>query len=132
MSSRPLLIADCAHNPEAAAALAAEVRRMNAGTKVLLFSAMKDKDYASVLRTLVPLFDDVIITQVSLGRSAGLHELESAARKAGANKLAAAKKPSDALALAKRAAGKSGTVVVAGSIYLLAELFGKDKIMIAQ
>lgn len=132
LSSSPALIADCAHNPEAAAALAAEVKKMQKGKKVLLFSAMSDKDYASVLRILAPLFSAAVLTQVSLSRSAGLGELVSAAKKAGAKCAIAVKKPKAALVAAKKPAGKRGIVVVAGSIYLLSELFGRDKIRIAQ
>ena len=133
MGRAPVVIADCAHNPEAATALAAEVSRARTkGKKVLLFSAMKDKDYASVLRTLVPLFDEVVITEVKLDRGEKAAKLSKAAAQAGARHFQIEKSAANALAHAKRVAGKNGRVVVAGSIYLLAELFGKEKIKIAQ
>jgi len=131
LERRGNVLLDCAHNPEAAAALAKEVERIELrGKKVLLFSAMKDKDYASVLRTLAPLFDEVVITEVKLERGEKLAELGKAAKTAGARHCQLENAASKALLLARRIAGKDGLVVVAGSIYLLAELFGKDSIKI--
>lgn len=130
ISSSPKVVADCCHNPGAAFALASELRRME-GEKVLLFGAMKDKDYGQVLGILEQFFAKVVLTQVSLSRAAKLDELQAAASSIPANAVAV-KSPKAALSAAKRLAGKNGTVVVAGSIYLLSELFGKDKIRIAQ
>ena len=132
LERRGNLLLDCAHNPEAAAALAKEVERMEVrGKKVLLFSAMKDKDYAEVLRRLSPEFGEVVITEVKLERGEMAEMLAAEARKAGAS-VAVQKDAKKALAFAKKRAGKDGLVVVAGSIYLLAELFGKDKRRLAQ
>ena len=131
VSSSPRVVADCAHNPEAAAALAKEVRGMRAERHVLLFSAMKDKDYQTVLRNLGREFEDIVITEVSLGRAANVRELERAAQETRVP-FTIVKNPKKALAAAKGLAGKKGLVVVAGSIYLLAELFGRDKIRAAQ
>lgn len=137
LERRGNVLLDCAHNPEAASALAAEVKRMRAGGKVLLFSAMKDKDYAEVLRRLATEFDEVVITEVKLARGEKAGKLAAAARKAGAESGAGGKAPGwqvavvqdakRALAFAKRRAGKGGLCVVAGSIYFLAELYGKDE-----
>ena len=132
LGGAPAVIADCAHNPEAARALAIEVRAMRAGKKVLLFSAMKDKDYSAVLAALVPIFDDIFITEVKLERGEKTALLAKAAVAAGAKGVHAEKAASDALRSAKKVAGKKGLVVVAGSIYLLAEIYGKDKIRLAQ
>lgn len=135
ISSSPLVIADCAHNPEAASALACEVQKISAEKKVLLFSAMKDKDYQRVLAVLARHFGCIVVTGVSLERAAKLGELQNAA-KINAKKNSAyvlpVKNPEKALLAAKRLAGSKGAVVVAGSIYLLSEIFGKDKIRVAQ
>jgi dihydrofolate synthase/folylpolyglutamate synthase len=130
MQRHPLTIADCCHNPGAAFAIASELRQLP-GKKVLLFSAMSDKDYAQVLDILRPFFSQLVLTKVSLPRAAELGELEAAAVRAGFMPIVV-RSPVAALTAAKRLAGGSGTVVIAGSIYLLAELFGRDKIRIAQ
>lgn len=130
ISKNPTIIADCCHNPGAAFALASELRQSE-GRKVLLFSAMKDKDYPKVLDILRPFFSQLLLCQVSLARGEGIEGLKGAAEKAGFMPIIV-KNPHKALLQAKRLSGASGTIVIAGSIYLLAELFGKDKIRIAQ
>ena len=87
--------------------------------------------YAQVLDILRPFFSQLLLTKVSLPRAAALPELEAAAVRAGFMPVVVPE-PAKALSAAKRLAGSSGTVVIAGSIYLLAELFGRDKIRIAQ
>ncbi|MEM2137973.1 MAG: hypothetical protein QW568_02700, partial [Candidatus Anstonellaceae archaeon] len=130
ISSRPSTFADCCHNPGAAFALASELRHIS-GNNVLLFGAMKDKDYKKVLDILRPFFSKIVLTQVSLERAAKLPELQAASSSIHADSMAI-KSPKAAFAKAKRLAGKKGTVVVTGSIYLIAELFGRDKIRMAQ
>ncbi len=130
ISKHPLVIADCCHNPGAAFAIAAELRGLF-GKKILLFSAMRDKDYGQVLDILRPFFSQLVLTEVSLERAASVGEMEKAAKRAGFMPIGV-KNPAKALAQAKRLAGENGTLLIAGSVYLLAELFGKDKIQIAQ
>jgi len=130
MSSSPPIIADCCHNPGAAFALAHELRQIQ-GPKVLLFSAMKDKDYPKVLSILAPFFELAILTRVSLKRAAALKDLQDAAAKAGIRAIPI-EKPSSALAAAKKLSRKKATLFIAGSIYLLGELYGKGKIKVAQ
>ncbi|MEM4633722.1 MAG: folylpolyglutamate synthase/dihydrofolate synthase family protein [Candidatus Anstonellaceae archaeon] len=128
---KPLVVADCAHNPEAALALAREVAKLPNSRKVLVFSAMADKDYQQVLHMLSPHFSNLVLCQVPLSRSADLASLFAAAKPFFAN-IRLVKSPKLALKRAKKYAGKDGAVVVAGSIYLLGSIFGKDKIKLAQ
>ena len=107
VSRSPLVIADCAHNPEAAVAFSGEAKEIKAvGKKVLLFSAMKDKDYQSVLRALAKNFDALVLCEVSLKRSANLVELFAASRKLYPEILLV-KEPARAMANAKNAAFSS-------------------------
>ena len=132
IGKKPLVIADCCHNPEAAAAFSGEAKEIAvAGKKILLFSAMKDKDYAQVLKILSPCFDEAVITEVPLARGESIGKLKKAAAKAGI-KAFAVKNPSSALANARKRARRGGMVAIAGSIYLLGSLFGKDNALIAQ
>ena len=128
LERRGNLLLDCCHNPEAATALAAEIGGMKArGKKVLLFSAMEDKDYAEVLLRLAPQFEEAVVAEVKLARGGKAGKIAAAAKKAGAGwRVGVVPDAKKALAFAKRRAGKDGLVVVAGSIYLLAELYGKD------
>ena len=99
-----------------------------AGVEHLVCFAVKSNSNLSVLRALAPLFGEIVITEVKLSRAEKAEMLAGTAG-AGAMVVRDAKK---ALAFAKRRAGRDGLVVVAGSIYLLSELFGKEKIKIAQ
>ncbi|VVB99670.1 UDP-N-acetylmuramoyl-tripeptide--D-alanyl-D-alanine ligase [uncultured archaeon] len=131
LSSSPKVVADCGHNPEAAFTVASEVYKMREKPKILLFSAMNDKDYPQVLRIMRPHFDSAVLTHVPLARAASLSELGAAARSAGVDAISV-KSPKKALATAKRLAGRKGLVVIAGSIYLISALKGKDKRLIGQ
>lgn len=140
LERRGNIVLDCAHNPEAAEALAREIAKVKAKKKVLLFSAMKDKDYEAVLALLAPQFDEIVVTEVAVARGEGLAMLAASARKAGKG-VVAVKDPKKALKIASEIAGggkagrdvkNAGIVAVAGSIYLLASLFGKDKKLVAQ
>ncbi|MCX8198006.1 MAG: bifunctional folylpolyglutamate synthase/dihydrofolate synthase [Candidatus Micrarchaeota archaeon] len=131
VSKNPFVIADCAHNPEAASALAKEVQKLPFGKKVLLFSAMSDKDYGEALRILSPHFSSLVLCEVSVARSASLPSLFSKAQPHFSS-IRMIRQARLAFSQAKKIAGKQGLVVVAGSIYLLGELFGKEKIRLSQ
>jgi len=116
-AGRPAFVFDAAHNPDGCAALAAYLagNRPPNGKLVLLFGAMSDKDYPAMLDRLAPLFDAVFYAQLPMPRAASCAELKRA--RPGA----ATRDPADALRRARRAAGPDGWVVVAGSIFLMAE-----------
>jgi len=106
---------DAAHNPDGCVALGAALAAMpRRGTRVLLFAAMRDKDHAQMLATLAPHCDDVVYTRPQTPRAAEPEELAASYPGACVREVRAA------LTLAGALAGKGGTVVVAGSIYLLA------------
>lgn len=118
---RPSVLLDAAHNPDGAAALAAFLSaQQKRGPRVLVFGAMADKDHGPMLRTLAPCFDRVFVCRPQqLPRTAELRALQAHVP------ATAARSAADALARARRAAGPTGQVVVAGSIYLVAELRAK-------
>ena len=117
----PSVLLDAAHNPDGAAALAAHLSTLKKrGPRALVFGAMADKDYGPMLRTLAPCFDRVFVCRPQqLPRTAELRAMQAHAE------ATATRSASDALARARRAAGPDGLVVVAGSIYLVAELRAK-------
>jgi dihydrofolate synthase / folylpolyglutamate synthase len=51
----PLIIADVAHNPDGTKALAAALRKIIIGRVVLVFGAMKDKNYSEMLEVISPI-----------------------------------------------------------------------------
>ncbi|MDH5676773.1 MAG: bifunctional folylpolyglutamate synthase/dihydrofolate synthase [Myxococcales bacterium] len=123
VAGEPNFLFDAAHNPDGAEALraylAGERRAARSGPglgrRVLLFGAMADKDYPAMLRMLAPLCDRVIYCAPDMRRAATTGALQKVHPGSAARGMA------DALNRAKRAAGKGGEVVVAGSIFLVAE-----------
>lgn len=115
---KPAVLLDAAHNQDGAEALARHLtsRPAPAGKRVLVFGALADKEYGSMLRVLAPLCAEVIVCEPNVSRAAPLAELIHVAKRAQRAKSLCA-----ALARAHKQAGARGEIVVAGSIFLVAE-----------
>lgn len=113
----PPYLLDAAHNLDGAEALARYLARRPTERRVLLFGAMADKDWPEMLATLRPHVEHVVFGAAPLTRAERPETL--AARVPGdvAPTTDAAMKRAGALAHARGA-----TVVVAGSIFLMAEV----------
>lgn len=109
------VVLDAAHNPQGFAALAAHVRSL-ARPRALVFGAMADKDWRAMLGLLEPEVDAIVLTAAR-----GLTRAERPERLAQEVRAAVAPDVPAALALASKIAGRDGTVVVAGSIFVMAE-----------
>lgn len=119
--ARPPLILDGAHNPEGAEALAAHIRMVVRKPVVLLFDAMKDKDIGAIAGALFPLATKVVLTRIPMERAAAPDEVLGLWEGEKGNILAEPDVPR-ALAMARRLAGGSTPVVVAGSLFLVGEV----------
>jgi len=115
---RPWMIVDGAHNPVAARALAAALKGLPRRRMILVFGASSDKDYRSMLRTLLPAADLSIFTRAANPRAAAPAELMKQARGRAA---VAAGSVERALALARKSAGPEDAIVVTGSFYVAGE-----------
>jgi dihydrofolate synthase/folylpolyglutamate synthase len=115
------LILDAAHNPAGAAALASYLTNIGGERPALVFGAMRDKDVHGMLSALLPTVSRMIVTRASNSRSADPEAVAAAAR-AMAPSLDIEVVASPAAAMA---AGwsSSSRVVVAGSIFLLGDVF---------
>jgi len=122
---QPTLLLDGAHNPAAAEAVAAYLasyRRAHPASRVVLIvGMMRDKDRVEFLRLLLPLADELVLTQASIPRAASVEELVAALdEKAGAAQ--AVPDPAEALALARRLAFSEDLICVTGSLLLVGEM----------
>jgi len=109
---------DAAHNAAGATALADHLERLREA-RPLVFSAMRDKDAATMLAVLAPVVSRLIVTRASNPRAAAPAALASiAARVAPDLPVEVEESPADALT---RAWSASPRIVVAGSIFLLAD-----------
>jgi dihydrofolate synthase/folylpolyglutamate synthase len=123
---RPRVVLDGGHNPEGLRGLVTDLGRLldleaGGAPPVVVFAAMADKDLAGLLAELRRLSPPAVFftRAASAGeRAADPHDLASAWG-AGAD---AAVPASAALEAARELAGRDGTVLVCGSLYLVGEL----------
>ncbi len=114
---RPAFLFDGAHNAAGCQTLASYLETLDfPGRVVALFGAMRDKDHRLMLGSLGRVVDRFVYTAPSLARAA------NPSRLAELRKGSVARSVRDGLSRATRAAGPDGLVVVAGSIFLVAEV----------
>jgi folylpolyglutamate synthase/dihydropteroate synthase len=119
---QPAFLFDAAHNAAGCRTLASYLEELAfPGRVVLLFGAMRDKDHRAMIRALDDTVDRFVYTAPNIRRAVSPDHL----REIG--KGTVARSVRDALTRAKRAAGPDGLVVVAGSIFLVAEIRGLVK-----
>ena len=119
----PAVVLDGAHNPAGAEALARELPGVvsGRGPVVAVVSILDYKDAAGMLDALAPAVDLMVATRSSHPAAADPERLAAMARERGAA-AAVVEEPAAALAEAREEAGAGGTVIVAGSLYLLADV----------
>lgn len=127
VGSRPLVVADGAHNPHGMAALAAALPSLALPRPtVALLGMLADKDVDGMLRTVLPLVDRVVCTRAAEPRSLPAAELAERAAKVGGSAVGPAPAwiddPVAAYDAALAEAGREGSVLITGSLYLLEDL----------
>ncbi len=123
VKEHPPVLIDGAHNPQAAAVLAAYLMKaLDLYSRVILvMGIMADKDREGIMRPLLPLASEVIFTAPAYGRAASPEELAAEARSLGAFPKTAPT-VSDALAMAEELAIHGDLIVVTGSFYTIGEV----------
>ncbi len=120
LSSGRLLVVDAAHNPAATICLAHEIRDLSSDRSVtLLFGVLADKDASAMMRPLAKLVDTVILTQPKHARGMKIKALKDILPRHAA----AFVDPGAAWRAALGATPKGGVLLVAGSFYLLGDLW---------
>ena len=118
---QPTLVLDVAHNPHAAAALAANLDAMGFfPTTHAVFGAMADKDLAAMLIKLNPLIDRWYFTDLPTDRAASAGDLQSkwAAQNTRTDVISVLfKDPMQALQAAIAAADPADRIVIFGSFF---------------
>jgi dihydrofolate synthase/folylpolyglutamate synthase len=117
----PAVIVDGGHNPQAMRALAGAVHDAGVDRPLaLVFGAMKDKDWAQMLEILAPAADRVYLVPVDSARSFVPADAE-AQLAVGAGEVCGS--ALEGLEAALGWCEGRGTVLVTGSIFLVAELY---------
>lgn len=116
-AKQPKIFLDGAHNPAAARVLAQEIQETLQSVH-LVAGVMADKDVAGIVRALAPVVNRAWTVKPDPKRGLAAEEL---AKKFKALGIVAQACPSVGFALgsARQAAGRKGSIVVAGSLYLL-------------
>jgi dihydrofolate synthase / folylpolyglutamate synthase len=123
IASRPPTYIDAAHNPDGAAALAEAFPALAAGRPVVVcLAVLADKDAVAMARALAPVVDRAVCTELPAAHrpTAPAAELAAACEAAGIDTEV---EPDSARALSRArelALEADGTLLVAGSHYLLA------------
>ena len=112
------VLLDAAHNPAGARALAEYVRSSVPGGVTLVFGVMRDKAADEMLAILAPIARRTICTTAASPRAMAAADVAAAARATHAR----VEVEADPDAALTRALEPGGTVVVAGSIFLIGPL----------
>lgn len=111
-------IFDVAHNPAAAATLAAAVRRLPRAARTrVVFAAMRDKDLLRVVEPFAARVDGWFVARASAERGATGAELETLLESLGARSVHVAPDVGAACAAARAAATPGDRVLVYGSFH---------------
>ncbi len=113
---------DGAHNPQAAAALAAALKPLGAAPVTLIFGAATDKDLTGLVKALAPATSQVIVTRAVLSPRAARPETLAELWAPYALPVYTAETPKGAVEQALEHTPSDAVIVVAGSLYLVGEV----------
>jgi len=119
------LILDVAHNPAAAAELAANIGKMQGdGRNLALFSALDDKDIAQIVAPLSGLIDRWYIGRLETVRAADLDRLRGSIVSAGvvSSRVESHESMSQAMVKAMADAETHDKLIIFGSFFTVAEM----------
>jgi dihydrofolate synthase/folylpolyglutamate synthase len=118
---QPKVILDGAHNGEGVRALVSEIRGFSGMKKVkLLFAAMEDKDWSSMLGELSAVASEVVVTRVPMERSADPWKIAKVL--GGKIPFNVIEDPVRGIRFLLERAGLGDVILVTGSLYLIGEV----------
>jgi len=122
VAKNPLVILDGAHNPSAIRALIATLKSEGVPKPIIpVVAFMSDKDYEGILNELRKESRTLVATCLPHGRCLDATETAGYA-KGKFDHIHAIPDPVQALTLARNLAGRGGTIVVTGSLYLVGSI----------
>lgn len=120
----PEIVLDVAHNPAGAWALRSALSNFYEDRPLtFIFGSMRDKAITEIADIIFPLAERVIATQSDNPRAASPGEIATQAAHTQVQILQEKSVPA-ALDRARQLAGKSGVIVITGSIYIVGEALG--------
>jgi dihydrofolate synthase/folylpolyglutamate synthase len=120
VSRNPLVILDGAHNEEGVRALKKYFEDFPSSPLVLVFAIMRDKEIAKIAGILFPLAKKIILTRFPYFRAALPEEIKKQAQ-SFKDRIVLEPDINKAIDKALRSTGSKGSVLAAGSLYLVGE-----------
>ena len=119
----PRVVVDGAHNPAGIATLReALLSDFSYRRLIVVFGALRDKDYTGMLKRILPLADMLILTRPKEERAASTGDLVSTVESRYLRHVEIVEDSGEALARARSLAGRDDLICVAGSLYLVGEI----------
>jgi dihydrofolate synthase / folylpolyglutamate synthase len=115
----PLVVADGAHNADGMKTVVENLDLYPRERLICVFSALKDKDWRSMLMMIGPKCDEIIINRIQNERAESPEEIAKEA--AIYTKATLMEDIAASVRLAKRKAGRKGMVLICGSMYMIGE-----------
>ncbi len=116
----PLVVLDCAHNPEGALALRESLEGIRFRRLILVTGMMKDKDIDAIMGNLSGVASTIICTRPAYWRSEEPERLKAVAERYGKETIVR-KKVGQAVAAALGLADRDDAICITGSIFTVAE-----------
>lgn len=120
VTHRPDIYLDGAHNPASAKKLAMTVREMKPSYRriILVIGILGDKDYRGIIAELVPLADQVIVTQPRYSRAMDIRLLAAEIKELHTS-VETSETVEEAIEKSRRAASSDDLVLITGSLYVV-------------
>ena len=131
MRRKPLVVMDAAHNPAAMKTLARALRLFKHERLILVMGMMADKDVAGTLKEIMPHVDMAIFNRPRVPRAADPRELAEMAKGYSA-RVEIIEDVKESVRKALALADSHDMVLVTGSIYMLSEARGRNRLLVAQ
>ncbi len=119
ISEHPQIILDGAHNKDAAQKIEPFIQKLE-NRKVLMIAISRGKDVASMMKSIAPHFEHVIITQSSF-KPEEMEAIEQEAEKY-CSSIICIQKSADAFTHALSLMDKNDTLFITGSLYMLGDV----------
>ncbi len=122
LRGNPLIIADGAHNPTAAATISREVLELGLAPIVMVVGINSPKNFEKMLQSWAKVAKSFVFTSSGSPRSYSPDMLTKYAENSLGVKSIPVNEPIEALGKAVKMAGENGKILITGSLYLVGEI----------